>query len=138
MLGDLLGDVIKSQAGEAMLAREEEMRLTAKELRANEDPLRRKSLEDIASGLTPSEARVLVKAFGTYFALVNLSEQLQRGWVLRERAVRAATERDETPLAEAACCRRRSTTSSASCARTSSASGRATRCASCVRASSTR
>jgi phosphoenolpyruvate carboxylase len=32
--------------------------------------------------------RDLIKSFSTYFALVNLSEQLQRIWVLRDRAAR--------------------------------------------------
>lgn len=100
MLGDLLGDVIKSQAGEPLFALEERMRLTAKELRANEDRTLRKTLESLSRELSASEARVLVKAFGTYFALVNLSEQLQRGWVLRERALRDAKDDTKKPLAE--------------------------------------
>ncbi|RYE81985.1 MAG: phosphoenolpyruvate carboxylase, partial [Myxococcales bacterium] len=90
LLGDLLGEVIQAQEGEAMFAVEEQVRLLAKALRARgaEAGLQEELGRHIGE-LTPAGARVLGKAFSSYFALVNLSEQLQRGWVLRERAAQA-------------------------------------------------
>src|SRR6476469_9841026 len=85
--GDLLGRVIREQAGEATFALEEEVRALAKEVRSQEgagaEPLRR--LLEIVAGASVAEARDLLRAFSTYFALVNLAEQLQRRWVLADR-----------------------------------------------------
>ncbi len=84
--GDLLGVVIREQAGEATFALEEEVRALAKEVRAGGGAAPLARLQAIIAGLTVAQARDLVRAFSTYFALVNLAEQLQRGWVLRDRA----------------------------------------------------
>jgi phosphoenolpyruvate carboxylase len=97
-LGDLLGDVIREQAGAEAFEMEERVRGLAKDLRANgraagvdrEPPLR--ELQTIIAGLTPREMRNLIKSFSVYFALINLSEQLQRIWVLRERGLRKPNE----------------------------------------------
>ncbi len=90
LLGDLLGEVIQAQEGEAMFDLEEKVRRLAKALRASDHEA---SLADELTrtirAVSPAEARVLGKAFSSYFALVNLGEQLQRGWVLRERAAQA-------------------------------------------------
>lgn len=85
-LGDLLGDVIQSQAGPAAFASEELVRRLSKELRAHPSPARTRELQKHIAGLDVVELNTLVKSFSTYFALVNLSEQLQRIWVLAERA----------------------------------------------------
>ncbi len=84
--GDLLGRVITEQAGQAMLDLEERVRALAKEVRAGGGPDPVAELRAIVAGTTVAEARDLLRAFSTYFALVNLAEQLQRGWVLRDRA----------------------------------------------------
>jgi phosphoenolpyruvate carboxylase len=85
-LGDLLGDVIKAQAGPDAFASEELVRRLSKELRANPSPARTSELQKHIAGLDVNGLNTLVKSFSTYFALVNLSEQLQRIWVLAERA----------------------------------------------------
>jgi len=84
--GDLLGRVIREQAGEATLALEEKVRALAKEVRAGGGPEPVAALHAIVAGTNVADARDLLRAFSTYFALVNLAEQLQRGWVLRDRA----------------------------------------------------
>jgi phosphoenolpyruvate carboxylase len=84
--GDLLGHVIRDQAGEATFALEEEVRGLAKEVRSGGGAAALARLRDIIRGASVTEARDLLRAFSTYFALVNLAEQLQRGWVLGDRA----------------------------------------------------
>lgn len=85
-LGDLLGDVIKAQAGPDAFASEELVRRLSKELRAHPSPARTRELQKHIADLDVNGLNTLVKSFSTYFALVNLSEQLQRIWVLAERA----------------------------------------------------
>src|SRR6266511_3335368 len=96
LLGDILGRVIREQAGANAFALEERVRGLAKDLRANNHPYQVEAMQRIVAGLTVGQARDLLKSFSTYFALVNLSEQLQRIWVLRDRAL----ERPGEPRAE--------------------------------------
>ena len=91
-LGDILGTVIREQAGDTAFALEEQVRALAKELRANDQGEQADAMRALVTNLTISQARDLIKSFSEYFALVNLSEQLQRTWVLRERALRHPRE----------------------------------------------
>jgi phosphoenolpyruvate carboxylase len=91
-LGDLLGRVVRDQAGAPVFALEEEVRGLAKEVRAGDGDEALAKLRAIVARLTVAEARDLLRAFSTYFALVNLAEQLQRGWVLKDRALRRPGE----------------------------------------------
>jgi phosphoenolpyruvate carboxylase len=84
--GDLLGGVIRAQAGEPTFALEERVRALAKEVRAGDGAAPLAELRALVAGTSIAEARDLLRAFSAYFALVNLAEQLQRGWVLRDRA----------------------------------------------------
>lgn len=92
-LGDILGDVIRSQAGMQAFASEEYVRALSKELRQNHSDTRMLELQQHIARLDVNGLRNLVKSFSTYFALVNLSEQLQRIWVLSERERTARRER---------------------------------------------
>jgi phosphoenolpyruvate carboxylase len=100
MLGDLLGDVIREQAGAELFALEERMRTLAKDLRATRSASVDEMREIVAS-LSVAEARDLIKSFSIYFALVNLAEQLHRGWVLRDRALRNPDEPRRESIAAA-------------------------------------
>jgi phosphoenolpyruvate carboxylase len=91
-LGDILGMVIREQAGDEAFALEERVRALAKDLRASGYAGQLDEMRAIVAGLTVGQARDLIKSFSEYFALVNLSEQLQRVWVLRERALRRPDE----------------------------------------------
>ena len=84
-LGDLLGDVIRAQAGTTAFDNEEAVRALSKELRAHPSVQRTRALQSRIAALDIAELKDLIKSFSTYFALVNLSEQLQRTWVLNER-----------------------------------------------------
>ncbi len=86
-LGDALGQVIRDQAGIEVFRLEEQVRGYAKDLRAQGWPAAMSAeFEALIDGLDTPQAIVLIKAFSIYFALVNLAEQLQRIWVLRDRA----------------------------------------------------
>ncbi|HEU5012067.1 MAG TPA: phosphoenolpyruvate carboxylase, partial [Roseiflexaceae bacterium] len=87
MLGDLLGEVIRAQAGSDMFELEERVRALAKGIHTSDERQQREELHGIIASLSVEDARNLIKAFSIYFALVNLAEQLQRIWVLRERAM---------------------------------------------------
>lgn len=98
-LGDLLGDVIRSQAGLSAYESEEFVRSLSKELRHQQSPERIRDLQRHIANLDVAGLKNILKAFSTYFALVNLSEQLQRIWVLdeRDRAARLnGTSRSES------------------------------------------
>lgn len=84
LLGDLLGDVIREQAGEPLFELEERVRRLAKDIRSTGSAASRAALDEIVANLTVGEADDLIKSFTTYFALNNLAEQLQRSWVLRD------------------------------------------------------
>jgi phosphoenolpyruvate carboxylase len=96
MLGNLLGETIIEQEGQEIFTIEEEIRQAAKARRAG-DAAAQERLEEMIPALVedlPSALSVL-KAFTTYFQLVNLAEEDQRVQVLRERA-RTAQEEGRT------------------------------------------
>ncbi len=93
LLGNLLGETIIEQEGRDLFDLVEEIRALAKAHRKG-DPEAGERLIARVESLPLSQARVVVKAFSTYFQLVNLAEEQERVRVLRKRA-RAAWERDE-------------------------------------------
>jgi phosphoenolpyruvate carboxylase len=101
-LGDLLGDTIKEQEGEALFTLVEEIRHLAKAHRGGDEAAGQRLLA-LVDGLPLERAYGVVKAFATYFQLVNLAEEEERVRVLHRRARRAHEENepmDET-IAEA-------------------------------------
>ena len=90
MLGDLLGETIVYQEGQAAFELEEEIRSLAKQWRGGDD-----SAKDRLEKLMPSLVENLglaestLKAFLTYFQLINLAEEHQRVSVLNQRADKA-------------------------------------------------
>ncbi|PZN11390.1 MAG: phosphoenolpyruvate carboxylase, partial [Bacillota bacterium] len=92
MLGRALGDAIRRLSGERLFELEEEIRALTKHLRQHPgDEEARRTLRDRVRGLTVEEAEGLVRAFATYFHLVNLAEERHRVRVNRAR------ERESTP-----------------------------------------
>ncbi|NNF26675.1 MAG: phosphoenolpyruvate carboxylase, partial [Gemmatimonadetes bacterium] len=77
MLGALVGDVIKGQAGPELFELVESVRAQAIRRRetGSEDC---GALAAAIEGLPPAAARELVRAFSTYFQVVNLAEQVHR------------------------------------------------------------
>ena len=87
-LGDLLGETLIEQEGQPLFDLVEEVRGLAKAHRAGDRESGVRLLERIESLPLP-EARGVVKAFSSYFALVNLAEEQERVRVLRRRSEEA-------------------------------------------------
>jgi phosphoenolpyruvate carboxylase len=77
MLGDLVGSVIREQGGERLFQRVERARTAAIERREG-DGGALAELEDTLTGLPAREDAELVRAFSTYFQVVNLAERVHR------------------------------------------------------------
>ena len=95
LLGDLLGQVLRRQAGIELFDLEERIRALTKARRANDgaggvaDPETDRYLEDLIAALDLPEADAAARAFTSYFDLINVAEDVQRARALRER-MRAA------------------------------------------------
>lgn len=83
-LGDLLGEVITAQAGTDAFELEETVRSLAKAHRAG-DSGAGTELSALVSGLSIDEAVLLIRAFTSYFQLINLSEDNERVRRIRKR-----------------------------------------------------
>jgi phosphoenolpyruvate carboxylase len=90
LLGGLLGDVIQAQEATEAFALEERVRSLGKARRSGDESAG-EQLADLVAGLSIDEATVLVRAFTSYFRLVNLAEDNER-----IRRIRAH-ERRESP-----------------------------------------
>lgn len=91
LLGEMLGQVIRHQAGEPVFARVEQLRLLCKRAAAEDDPSLREHAETIIRGLELDEIVWLLRAFTAFFHLVNQAEQQEIARINRERAQRART-----------------------------------------------
>ncbi len=84
LLGDLLGEVIQSQAGEDAFALEEKVRALGKAFRAGKRGAAGE-LATLIAGLEPADAGLLIRAFTSYFQLINLCEDSERVRRIRKR-----------------------------------------------------
>ena len=91
LLGDVLGHVIRRQAGIEIFELEERIRALSKTRRLEDDPAIDARLAYVVGRLEPAEAELVARSFTTYFELVNLAEEEHRVRVLRQR------ERDAHP-----------------------------------------
>lgn len=85
LLGDLLGKVIRRQAGLAIFELEERIRALCKARRIDGGMAVDAYIAGIVDGLTLEEGEAVARAFTTYFQLVNVAEENHRVRVLRER-----------------------------------------------------
>lgn len=87
MLGNLLGETIIEQEGQAIFDLEEQIRALSKAWRAG-DERAGTAIKELMPGLIDDLSRglAMLKAFTTYFQLVNLAEDEQRIQILRDRA----------------------------------------------------
>lgn len=97
-LGNLLGETIVEQEGQAIFDLVEELRSLTRAQRHG-DPDAGPQIERLASRLVNDLDSTLgvLKAFTTYFQLVNLAEEQQRVRVIRQRAARAEEKRRHMP-----------------------------------------
>jgi phosphoenolpyruvate carboxylase len=101
LLGDLLGSVIREQAGAEAFALEERVRDLAKVAR-NGSPHAEEAAQELmclVESLDLEQIHNLIKAFTAYFGLVNLAEQHERLRVLREREAAGAPIAESLPEA---------------------------------------
>jgi len=93
-LGNLLGETIIEQEGQTVFDAEEEMRALTKAQRGG-DPHAGDRLLELTRRLVQDGDRTeaVLKAFTTYFQLINLAEEQQRVRVLRERMEQAQADR---------------------------------------------
>jgi len=82
-LGELVGDLVREQAGEALFDLVEAARKLAIAHRES-DPAAQGELKSLLGALAPSTARDFIRAFSTYFQMVNMAEQVHR--IRRRRA----------------------------------------------------
>ena len=75
LLGTLLGHVLRAQAGERALKMVETLRKGYIGLRAKDNPLKRRRLAQLIDALDPAFITHVVRAFSTYFSLVNIAEE---------------------------------------------------------------
>ncbi|HWV57346.1 MAG TPA: phosphoenolpyruvate carboxylase [Longimicrobiales bacterium] len=86
LLGSLLGQAIREQAGDAMLERVEELRLLCKRASLENNPSLRERAADRIRGLTDDEIGWLLRAFSAFFHLINQAERQEILRVNRERS----------------------------------------------------
>lgn len=85
LLGDILGKVIRQQAGIDIFGLEEHLRALTKARRMDADPAIDISLTRLVDRLSLSEAENVARAFTTYFELINIAEANHRIRVTRTR-----------------------------------------------------
>ena len=96
LLAGLLGEVLRAQAGQAAFDLEEEVRGLAKAFRAGEAAAGDR-LEALVAGVSVEEAEVLIRAFTSYFQLINLSEDNERIRRLHRREADSAAHSEAPP-----------------------------------------
>ncbi len=101
LLGNVLGQVIREQEGREVFDLEERIRLLAKQWRSQGDEATFRELAEICESLSPDMAWPILKAFTTYFHLVNLAEEHHRVRVLRQREAQSRGEPLPDSVAEA-------------------------------------
>lgn len=86
MLGSLLGETIAEQHGDSALELVEFVRLSAAHARRGDRSGQANfDLSQVVANLDLDTSRILIKAFSTYFQLINIAEDQQRVRVLRQR-----------------------------------------------------
>ncbi|OBS08767.1 phosphoenolpyruvate carboxylase [Acidihalobacter prosperus] len=75
LLGALLGEVLRTHAGPRVYAAVETLRKGYISLRHEEDPLRRARLMSFIGRLDGDTLEEVIRAFSTYFSLVNIAEE---------------------------------------------------------------
>ncbi len=90
MLGNALGEVLREQGGEALFETVERIRALTKEARQQKgQDSAEADLDHLFSGMDFPTALPVLKAFTTYFQLINLAEQKEIARVNRRRAYEA-------------------------------------------------
>jgi phosphoenolpyruvate carboxylase len=92
LLGELLGAVLREQAGTEVFEEVEAIRQACKRLRARWSARAASALSRRLAGLDLPRASAVIRAFATYFQLVNIAEQHHRIRRRREHELRPEVE----------------------------------------------
>jgi phosphoenolpyruvate carboxylase len=101
LLGDLLGHIIREQQGERVFNQVEQIRALAREWRGPDSVSGVGALASVCENLEVELALPTLKAFTTYFHLVNLAEEHEQVRVLRTRESSEKTRPVADSIAEA-------------------------------------
>ncbi|GAB6876814.1 phosphoenolpyruvate carboxylase [Thermaerobacter litoralis] len=94
LLGRALGEAIRRLSGDRLFELEEDIRARTKHLRQHPgDDAARQALRAEIGGLSVAAAEGLIRAFSTYFHLVNLAEERHRVRVNRRREQASTPDR---------------------------------------------
>ncbi len=88
LYGNLLGNVLRAQAGDAVYAAVENLRKGYLELHDSDDAVKRGRLLDTIAELDIGTLEQVIRAFSTYFSLVNVAEET---FLHRQRRVQVTT-----------------------------------------------
>ena len=102
LLGNALGDVLREQGGNALFERVERIRALTKEARSVPgESAAEAELDALFAGMDFDAALPVLKAFTTYFQLVNLAEQKEIVRVNRRRSYEAGDQPRSESVREA-------------------------------------
>src|SRR5579862_2812676 len=96
LLGRILGDTVREQAGAAVFDTVEHIRQSAVRFHRDEDAAARRELEATLNALPPAEALQIIRAFGFFSHLANIAEDQHHIRRNRIHALSAAAPRDGT------------------------------------------
>jgi phosphoenolpyruvate carboxylase len=85
LLGEMLGQSIRDQAGERVFGQVEELRLLCKRAATDEDPDARARAEELIRGLDQDDLDWVLRAFTAFFHLANQAERQEIVRINRER-----------------------------------------------------
>lgn len=100
LLGDLLGETLRVQEGDALFKAEETVRALAKARRSDQTNAADLLIAQIARYDAPTSNRIAL-AFTAYFDLINLAEEQHRVRVLRDRERATDPQAGEESIAKA-------------------------------------
>ncbi len=92
LLGTVLGDVIREQEGNKLFDLVEQIRRSTKDFRTSRDKNGEEKLQHIFRTLDVGTMRKLIRAFSTYFQIVNIAEQHHRIQRIREQKKRGTSQ----------------------------------------------
>jgi phosphoenolpyruvate carboxylase len=86
LLGEMLGQAIREQAGERVFGLVEELRILCKRAATGEDPAARARAQEIIRGMNGEEMDWVLRSYTAFFHLANQAERQEIVRINRERA----------------------------------------------------
>jgi phosphoenolpyruvate carboxylase len=96
LLGRILGDTVREQAGGTVFDTVESIRQNAVRFHRDEDAAARTTLQTTLNSLRPTQALQIIRAFGFFSHLANIAEDQHHIRRTRAHALSAGSPRDGT------------------------------------------